>query len=100
MLDQLYLTINSWMMAGTGLAALGCLLWGMISVMFSPCHLASIPLMVSYVAGQDKALLTRHAVHYAVAFTLGLFVTIALVGIGCALLGRMLGEVGPYWTIL
>jgi cytochrome c-type biogenesis protein len=100
MFDQIFLTVNSWMAAGTALAALGCFLWGMISVVFSPCHLASIPLIVSYVAGQDEALRTRHAVHYAAAFTVGLFLTIALVGIICALLGRMLGEVGPYWTIL
>jgi cytochrome c-type biogenesis protein len=100
MFDQLFLTVNSWMMAGTTLAALGCFLWGMISVVFSPCHLASIPLIVSYVAGQEEALKANHAAHYAVAFTVGLFITIALVGIICSLLGRMLGEVGPYWTIL
>jgi cytochrome c-type biogenesis protein len=100
MFDQVFLTVNSWMMAETALAALGCFLWGMISVVFSPCHLASIPLIVSYVAGQQKALQARHAIQYAVAFTLGLFITIALVGVICALLGRMLGEVGPYWTIL
>jgi len=32
--------------------------------------------------------------------TVVLFITIALVGIICALLGSMLGDVGPYWTIL
>ena len=31
---------------------------------------------------------------------MGLFITIALVGVICALLGRMLGDVGPWWTIL
>jgi len=100
MLDQLFLTVNSWMSTGTALAALGCFLWGIISVAFSPCHMASIPLIISYVAGQDKALNARHAAQYAVAFTVGLFITIALVGIVCSLLGLMLGEVGPYWTIL
>ncbi len=34
------------------------------------------------------------------AFTLGLFITIALIGILCALLGRMLGDIGNYWQIL
>jgi len=29
----------------------------------------------------------------------GLFITIAAVGVICAVLGRMLGDVGPYWTI-
>jgi cytochrome c-type biogenesis protein len=80
------------MMAGTTLAALGCFLWGMISVVFSPCHLASIPLIVSYVAGQEKALKANHAAHYAAAFTVSLFITIALVGIICSLLGRICAE--------
>lgn len=88
------------MMTGTALAALGCFVWGIISVALSPCHMASIPLIVTYVAGQDKALKARHAAYYAAVFTIGLFITIALVGIVCSLLGRMLGEVGPYWTIL
>lgn len=100
MLDQFLLTINAWMSGGLLIAAAGCLLWGMVSVALSPCHMASIPLIVSYVAGQDKALKAKDAAFYAVAFSLGLFISIALVGIACSLLGRMLGEVGPYWTIL
>jgi cytochrome c-type biogenesis protein len=100
MLEEVFLTINTWMNGGLAIGALGCFLWGAVSVLFSPCHLASIPLIVSYVAGQEKALKANHAANYAVAFTVGLFITIALVGIICALLGRMLGEVGPYWTIL
>ena len=55
MLTQFFLTINEWMTGATWLAALGCFLWGMVSVLFSPCHLASIPLVVAYVAGQEKA---------------------------------------------
>jgi cytochrome c-type biogenesis protein len=100
MFDQVFLTVNSWMMAGTLVAGVGCFLWGMISVVLSPCHMASIPLIVSYVAGQDKALRARSAALYSIVFTIGLFITIALVGVICSLLGRMLGEVGPYWTIL
>ncbi len=100
MFDQIFLTINNWMSGGLLIAALGCLLWGMVSVALSPCHMASIPLIVSYVAGQDKALKAKEAAFYAVAFSIGLFISIAMVGIACSLLGRMLGEVGPYWTIL
>jgi cytochrome c-type biogenesis protein len=98
-LDQFLLMVNEWMMTGAAVAALGCFLWGMVSVMLSPCHMASIPLIVSYVAGQEKALRVGSAARYAVAFTIGLFLTISLVGVVCSLLGRMLGEVGPYWTI-
>jgi cytochrome c-type biogenesis protein len=99
-LAQFLLTVNEWMTSGSLVAALGCFVWGMVSVALSPCHLASIPLMVTYVAGQDKTLRARHAAHYALAFTGGLFLTIAAVGVICSLLGRMLGDVGPYWTIL
>jgi cytochrome c-type biogenesis protein len=100
MLQALFLTVNDWMAAGSMAAALGCFLWGMISVLFSPCHLASIPLIVAFVAGQQKTLNPKEASIYAVAFTAGLFVTIAFIGFICALLGRMLGDVGSYWQVL
>lgn len=100
MLDTVFVTINGWMMAETWIAGLGCFLWGMVSVLFSPCHMASIPLVVGYVGGQNRILRGREAGKYAVAFTCGLFLTIAAIGIICSLLGRMLGDVGPYWSIL
>ncbi len=99
MLTTFFLTINDWITSATYLAALGCFLWGMVSVLFSPCHLASIPLVVAYVAGQEQLLKPRQAAHYAVLFTAGLFITIAVIGVVCALLGRMLGDVGAYWQI-
>lgn len=100
MLEIFFVTVGEWMAGGTAIAALGCFLWGMISVLFSPCHLASIPLIVAYVGGQQRILKPKEASYYSVAFTAGLFVTIALVGTVCALLGRMLGDVGNYWQIL
>lgn len=99
-MDQFLILIHQWMGSGLALAALGCFLWGMVSVLFSPCHLASIPLIVGYVAGQDKLVEGRQAALYAGLFTFGLFLTIAAIGVICALLGRMLGDVGPYWTIV
>lgn len=100
MLDQLFLSINAWMVDSFAIAAVGCFLWGVVSVLFSPCHLASIPLIVGYVAGQGRLIQGREAAKYSLAFTVGLFLTIAAVGVICSLLGRMLGDIGPYWTIL
>jgi len=100
MLETFFLTVNEWIASGTTVAALGCFVWGMISVVFSPCHLASIPLIVAYVGGQQQVLKPKEAAYYSAAFTSGLFITIALIGIICALLGRMLGDVGNYWQIL
>ena len=98
-MNQFFLTINSWMSQGFLLGALGCFLWGMVSVLFSPCHLASIPLIIGYVGGQNHLVEGRKAILYAVFFTTGWFLTIAAIGLICSLLGRMLGDVGPYWTI-
>jgi cytochrome c-type biogenesis protein len=99
MFDHLFLTVNSWMMGSIGLALVGSFLWGMVSVLFSPCHLASIPLIIAYVGGQEKIIEGRRAAMFAILFSMGLFFTIAMIGLLCALLGRMLGDVGPYWTI-
>jgi cytochrome c-type biogenesis protein len=99
-IETFFLTVNEWMAGGTAIAALGCFLWGMISVVFSPCHLASIPLIVAYVGGQQKILKPKEAAYYSASFTIGLFITIALIGVICALLGRMLGDVGNFWQIL
>jgi cytochrome c-type biogenesis protein len=97
---ELFLTINEWMSQGLFLGGLGCFLWGIVSVLFSPCHLASIPLIVSYVAGQNQVVAGRVAAVYSILFTFGLFVTIATIGIVCSVLGRMLGDVGPYMNIV
>lgn len=97
MFDPFLITINEWMVGGLGLAVLGCFLWGLVSVLFSPCHLASIPLMVGYVAGQNN--LEQRAAWYAVLFSAGLFISIAIIGAVCSVLGRMLGDISPFWGI-
>jgi len=99
-MDEIFLTINSWMSQGLLLGGLGCFFWGVVSVLFSPCHLASIPLIIGYVGGQNQLMEGRKATLYAVVFTTGLFLTIAAIGVICSLLGRMLGDVGTYWTIV
>ncbi|MDD5722559.1 MAG: cytochrome c biogenesis protein CcdA [Syntrophales bacterium] len=100
MFDTFLLTINQWITGDVALSAVGCFLWGVVSALLSPCHIASIPLIVAYVGGQERAVNPKQAAIYSVLFTTGLFITIALIGIICALLGRMLGDVGNYWQVL
>jgi len=63
------------------------------SIVLSPCHLASIPLIVAFL-GQQRGGTRTGAVAIASAFALGILLTIALVGAVTASLGRMLGDVG------
>jgi len=99
-MDGFFITVNQWMTGGTMLAALGCFIWGLVSVLLSPCHLASIPLIIAYVGGQEKAVQPRQAGVYALLFSTGLFITIAVIGVVCALLGRMMGDVGIWFQVL
>lgn len=100
-MDRLFLAIDAWMAAGMAFAALGCFLWGLVSILFSPRHLASIPLIIGYVGGQEEPVTGWRAAGHALLFTSGLFPTIALVGALCALLGRILGAyfiVSPFFS--
>lgn len=99
-LDALFLAVDAWMKADSSLAFVGAFLWGLVSVLFSPCHLASIPLIVGYVGGQNRLIQGREGALYSGMFSLGLFVSIALVGLVCSALGMLLGEVGAWAYIL
>lgn len=82
--------------SGAALPALGAaVLWGVLSILLSPCHLASIPLIVGFINGQGR--LTRaRAVALAGLFALGILLTIALIGVITGSAGRLLGDVGPW----
>jgi cytochrome c-type biogenesis protein len=62
-------------------------------VLLSPCHLAGIPLVVGFLSGQ-KELSRGRAVSLSALFALGNMITIALIGLVTALLGRILGDLG------
>lgn len=62
MFEQILLTVNECMSGGgLAIASAGAFAWGVVSVLFSPCHLASIPLIVAYVGGQENAVEPRRA---------------------------------------
>lgn len=79
----------------THVSILASVAWGILSVVLSPCHLASIPLVIAFIGGQ-KVITTRRAFLLALVFASGLLVTIGLIGAATALLGRMLGDVGAH----
>jgi cytochrome c-type biogenesis protein len=61
----------------------------------SPCHLASIPLIVGFIEGQGR-MSTRRALAVSTVFSAGILITIALIGVITALAGRMLGNLGAW----
>lgn len=82
--------------SGSPLLALSAaLVWGILSIVLSPCHLASIPLIVGFIDEQGR-ISTRRAFCISLLFALGILVTIGLVGGLTAAAGRMMGDVGRY----
>jgi cytochrome c-type biogenesis protein len=79
---------------GTPLVAgSAALAWGVLSIVLSPCHLASIPLIVGFIDEQGRISI-RRAFLIAVLFSVGILITIGLVGVVTAAAGRMMGDVG------
>jgi cytochrome c-type biogenesis protein len=70
-------------------------LWGVLSILLSPCHLASIPLIVGFIDEQGR-ISTKRAFIISSLFAVGILITIAGIGAITAGAGRMLGDVGKY----
>ena len=81
---------------GTPLIAIGAsFLWGILSIILSPCHLASIPLIVGFIDKQGR-MSARRAFVISSLFAVGILITIAAIGAVTAAAGRMMGDVGKY----
>ena len=85
---------------GSPLVALAAALaWGVLSILLSPCHLASIPLIVGFIQGRNESSPGRAAV-LASLFATGMLVTIAVIGAVTAAAGRLMGDIGAFGNVL
>lgn len=94
-MDVVFTWLTDAMTGSPWLAVLAAAGWGVASLVLSPCHLASIPLIVGFIA-ERKNTTARQAFGYAFLFALGILISIAVVGGLTAAAGRMLGDVGPW----
>lgn len=95
MILDLFTWLSSTLTSSPGIALGGSFIWGVLSILLSPCHLASIPLIVGFIDEQGR-ISTKRAFFLSVLFSIGILLTIALIGIITGLMGRMMGDVGPY----
>ncbi len=73
--------------------------WGILSVVLSPCHLASIPLVIGFINEQGRITLGK-AFRLSLVFALGILITIAAIGAITAGMGRMMGDIGKWGNYL
>ncbi|HOK39738.1 MAG TPA: cytochrome c biogenesis protein CcdA [bacterium] len=69
-------------------------LWGIIGVIFSPCHIASIPLIIAFIAGFSENKKIKNAFWYSLLFSIALFLSILFLGLISSLFGRILINLG------
>jgi len=95
MIMQIFNQLSQALSSNPALALLAAFVWGILSIVLSPCHLASIPLIIGFLDGQ-KDLTTAKAFKLSSFFTLGILGMMALIGLVTGLMGRLLGDIGNW----
>ena len=98
-MQQLFTALTRAIEGSPGVALSAAFAWGILSILLSPCHLASIPLIVGFIDGQGR-MSNRRAFLISVLFATGILITIGVVGAVTAAAGRMMGDVGRYGNYL
>jgi len=94
-MEQLFTTLSRAVEGSAALALGAAFVWGVLSILLSPCHLASIPLIVGFIDQQGR-MTTRRAFTISLLFSVGILITIGVIGVMTAMAGRMLGDVGRW----
>ncbi|MBN2007914.1 cytochrome C biogenesis protein, partial [candidate division KSB1 bacterium] len=93
MIQHLFSALSSALTQSLWIALLSSFIWGVLSILLSPCHLSSIPLVIGFIIKQEKKTSWR-AFMLAFVFALGILVSISIVGIITSSLGRLMGDLG------
>ena len=94
-MEQLFTTLTHAVESTWAIALGAAFVWGILSILLSPCHLASIPLIVGFIDGQGR-ISTKRAFIISILFSVGILFTIGVIGVFTAALGRMMGDIGRY----
>jgi cytochrome c-type biogenesis protein len=94
-MEELFTKLSHAVEGGPLVALAAAAVWGVLSIVLSPCHLASIPLIVGFISEQGRVTVKR-AFWTSTLFAVGILLTIALIGAVTAAAGRMLGDLGAY----
>jgi len=95
MILEVFTYLTNALQSTPAIALLSAFVWGILSILLSPCHLASIPLIVGFIDKQGQRSVKR-AFILSSLFSIGILLTIGLIGLITGFFGRMLGDIGNY----
>ena len=95
MLQVIFEWLYNSLQSGLLVALAASLIWGILSILLSPCHLASIPLIAGFINAQGR-MSNKRAFIISLLFSSGILITIAIIGLITGLLGRMMGDIGCF----
>jgi len=98
-MQQLFSSLTHAVEGTPAIAITAAVVWGVLSIILSPCHLASIPLIVGFIDEQGR-ISTKRAFGISLLFASGILLSIGLIGAVTAAAGRMMGDVGRYGNYL
>jgi cytochrome c-type biogenesis protein len=94
-MEQLFTNLSHAVEGAPLIALTASVVWGILSIVLSRCHLASIPLIVGFISEQGQVT-ARRAFWTSTLFAVGILITIAVIGAITAAAGRMMGDVGRW----
>ena len=94
-MQQIFESIYSSLHASSGLALTAAFVWGVFSILLSPCNLVTIPLVVGYIES-TRTEKSASAFTISLAFSSGIFVNLALVGMVLTSTGILMTDIGKY----
>jgi cytochrome c-type biogenesis protein len=93
MIEEIFSYLSTALSDNAFIAIFASFGWGVLSILLSPCHLSSIPLIIGFINSQGNISLKR-TFYISLVFAVGILITIALIGFITASLGRLMGDVG------
>lgn len=95
MIDNIFSFLSSALSGNFAIALFASFGWGVLSILLSPCHLSGIPLVIGFITSQGNINIKK-TFGISLVFASGILITIAIIGVITASLGRLMGDIGVY----
>lgn len=99
MIDNIFEYFTNAFSYGFGFSLLASFAWGILSIILSPCHLSSIPLVIGFLTTRQETN-TKKTILLSTVFATGILLTIIVIGIITALTGHILGDIGKTGNVI